>query len=142
MKEPQDFERYEAADGTELTVTVPEGAIDCKPQSPIMRVLKKPGDALSSAFKTLKGRDLETLVEEFSSEVTLIIEGLSEDQDKLAQENALLQRRVDLLEKRVKELEKPAPAKKRDWIQRLSWLAGLCLACMALLTLAKILWGK
>ena len=40
-------------------------------------------DFFGNALNTVKGKDLSTLVEEFSSEMTLVAEGLSEDQAKL-----------------------------------------------------------
>ena len=40
-------------------------------------------DFFGNALSTVKGKDLSTLVEDFSSEMTLVAEGLSEDQAKL-----------------------------------------------------------
>ena len=40
-------------------------------------------DFFGNALNTVKGKDLSTLVEDFSSEMTLVAEGLSEDQAKL-----------------------------------------------------------
>ena len=42
-------------------------------------------DFFGNALSTVKGKDLSTLVEDFSSEMTLVAEGLSEDQAKLHQ---------------------------------------------------------
>ena len=50
---------------------------------------KKPGlvrgarDFIENTFATLKGKDMNQAVEEFTSEMTLVAEGLSEDQEKL-----------------------------------------------------------
>ena len=40
-------------------------------------------DFFGNALSTVKGKDLSVLVEDFSSEMTLVAEGLSEDQAKL-----------------------------------------------------------
>ncbi len=142
-EQAHDLDMLQSTDAQPLTPgEIPTDAIDCKPQNAIVRALKVPGKAISSAVKTLKGGDLEDLIEQFSSEMTMILEGMSEDQEHLAEENARLRRQLDAMDKRVTQLEKHQPVKKRDLITRLTWLAGLVLAAMALLTVIKIFFVK
>lgn len=46
-------------------------------------IVKATKDFFGNALSTVKGKDLTALVEEFSSEMTLVAEGLSDDQAKL-----------------------------------------------------------
>lgn len=49
-------------------------------------LLKKPKELINQAVSAIKGPDVETLVEEFTSEMTLVAEGLCEDQQRLRRE--------------------------------------------------------
>ena len=68
---------------------------------------KKPGlvrgarDFFENTFATLKGKDLSQAVEEFTSEMTLVAEGLSEDQAALRQDVDLLSAQQTLLEEKL-----------------------------------------
>ena len=140
-----------------------------KPESPLVGALKKPGAYLSGALRSLKGRDMDTLIEEFTAEMTLVLEGLSDDQERLGarsealaqqcallhEENQRLGRRLEeqarqqealtrqaaALEKRVQEMERKAAERhpREGLIRRLTWLAGLCIAATMLLTVVKVL---
>lgn len=63
---------------------------------PAQAVQRKPGlvrksvDALNEAVSSLKKQDMNALVETFTAEMTLVAEGLSEDQAQLAQQTAQL----------------------------------------------------
>lgn len=46
-------------------------------------IVKATKDFFGNALSTVKGKDLTAMVEEFSSEMTLVAEGLSEDQARL-----------------------------------------------------------
>lgn len=46
-------------------------------------LVKATRDFFGNALSTVKGKDLSAMVEEFSSEMTLVAEGLSEDQARL-----------------------------------------------------------
>jgi len=119
--------------------------LDCvpKPEHPLKAAIKVPGAFLSGALQSLKGRDVEALVEEFTGDVTLVLGGLSDDQERLGQEAEQLRRQVSALEKRVKELEKKAPARpekeKDGLILRLTWLAAVVFGGMALLYVIRFL---
>ena len=52
-------------------------------------LVKTAKDFLGNAFGG-KNTDLSTAIEEFTSEMTLVAEGLSEDQDRLSRQNDLL----------------------------------------------------
>ena len=141
------------SDQTENALVVPPEDMEISPPAPkqesrILTAIRKPGEYLSGALNSIKGRDLETLVEEFSSDVSLVLGGLSDDQerlgrecDRLAQENERLRQHLGTLEKRIKGLEKKADARpERDGlIRRLTWLASIVFGGMALLYVLKFL---
>jgi len=49
-------------------------------------IMQRSKDMLDSAVSGLKGRDMLTLVDEFTSEMTLVAEGLSEDLQRVQQQ--------------------------------------------------------
>lgn len=55
-------------------------------------------DFIENTFNSLKGKDLSQAVEEFTSDMTLVIEGLSEDQERTAQQVDQLSARQTILE--------------------------------------------
>lgn len=59
-------------------------------------------DFIESTFANLKGKDLNQAVEEFSSEMTLVAEGLSEDQARLRQDVDQLSAQHTLLEEKLR----------------------------------------
>ena len=69
---------------------------------------KKPGlmrgarDFIENTWSSLKGKDLNQAVEEFTSEMTLVAEGLSEDQNALRRDGEKLAARMDKLAERQK----------------------------------------
>lgn len=119
-----------------------------KPESRILTAIRKPGAYLSGALQSIKGRDLETLVEEFSGDVSLVLGGLSDDQERLGhecerlgQENDRLRQQLGALERRVKELEKKSETRpERDsLLRRVTWLAAVVIGGIALLYVIKFL---
>ena len=68
---------------------------------------KKPGlvrgarDFIENTFASLKGKDMNQAVEEFTSEMTLVAEGLSEDQAALRQDVDRLSAQQTLLEEKL-----------------------------------------
>ncbi|MBQ9197344.1 MAG: hypothetical protein IJ157_08935 [Clostridia bacterium] len=58
-------------------------------------------DFIENTFATLKGKDMNQAVEEFTSEMTLVAEGLSEDQALLRQDVDKLSAQQTLLEEKV-----------------------------------------
>lgn len=90
------------------------------PEEKKTNLVQRSRELLDTAVQGLKGRDLGVLVDEFTSEMTLVAEGLSEDlsraQQDLAQLSAAhtieeegrrsLEERVNALQRRVDALEK------------------------------------
>ena len=56
-----------------------------------------------NALRTLKGESTESLMEQFTSEMTLVAEGLSEDQSRLSRDLQAMHRRVDELQDSLAE---------------------------------------
>lgn len=52
----------------------------------LQNVIKKPKALWNGALQAVKGPGVETLVEDFTSEMTLVAEGLCEDQQRLRKE--------------------------------------------------------
>jgi len=127
-----------------ILVPIEEAAIPApEPEHRLKAAIKKPASFLSSALQNLKGHDLETLIEEFSDDVTLVLGGLSDDQERLGHEMERFHQRIAALEKRVKELERKAsarPEKEKDGlIRRLTWLAAAVFGGAALLYVIRFL---
>ena len=62
---------------------------------------KKPRTLWESALKVVKGDSAEQLMEQFTSEMTLVAEGLYDDQARLKREVELLRQEQDRLAQRV-----------------------------------------
>ena len=58
-------------------------------------------DFMAGVLSPLKGRDVSQLVEDFTAEMTLVAEGLSEDQARLAQEQDKLSAQQTELEQQL-----------------------------------------
>ncbi|MCL2545024.1 MAG: hypothetical protein FWE77_03805 [Clostridia bacterium] len=116
-----------------------------QPEQGLKAAIKKPATFISGALQSLKGNDLEALIEEFSDDVTLVLGGLSDDQERLGHELEQLRRQNAALEKRVKELERKAaarPEKEKDGlIRRLTWLAAVVFGGAALLYVIRFLFA-
>ena len=59
-------------------------------------------DFIENTWSSLKGKDLNQAVEEFTSEMTLVAEGLSEDQNALRRDGEKLAARMEKLAERQK----------------------------------------
>jgi len=81
---------------------------------------KKPGlvrgarDFIENTFQSLKGKDMNQAVEEFTSEMTLVVEGLSEDQNTLRRDVDSSSAQLTLLEEKVLRQEKDRKADVSD----------------------------
>ena len=71
------------------------------------RELPAPVRLVTNALKAVKGSNTQQLVEDFTSEMTLVAEGLCDDQAKLRNEVSDLRREAD---RRVQKLEAAADA--------------------------------
>ncbi len=59
-------------------------------------------DFLENTFNSLKGKDLNQAVEEFTGEMTLVAEGLSEDQEQLRRDLDTTAAQVTLMEENLR----------------------------------------
>lgn len=122
-------------------------------------------DFMSSALSPLKSKDVSQMVEGFTAEMTLVAEGLSEDQLRLQQqqnrmdgqltemEDALGQARKEIrdlqkemtdLQERLEKAEKAMKEKKLKKSERLTgllrqatWLVGIGAGAWVIITLIK-----
>ena len=132
-------------------------------KKPIISTAKQ---LIGKTLSPLRGSDTHKLIEEFTSEVSLVAEGLSEDQERLSRlldnvaasqttfENDTLEK-LEALEKSVKglskqvkaleeKLEKASQEKKErktdSWarlIRQLTWLVGIAAGAWIIVTLLK-----
>ena len=70
-------------------------------EEPKKNMVQSAKEFMTGVFNPLKGKDLNQLVEDFTSEMTLVAEGLSEDQQKLFQETDKLSAQQTELEQRL-----------------------------------------
>ncbi len=64
-------------------------------------VIQSAKDFVNGVLSPLKGKDVGQMVEEFTSEMTMVAEGLSEDQEKLARETDRLSVQQTELEQKM-----------------------------------------
>ena len=64
-------------------------------------IVQSAKDFMNGVLSPLKGKDIGQLVEDFTAEMTLVAEGLSEDQQKLSQETDRLSAMQTELEQRM-----------------------------------------
>lgn len=137
---------------------------------------KKPGlmrgarDFIENTFNSLKGKDLGQAVEEFTSDMTLVIEGISEDLSALQREEEKLSAQLTILEddlskvddaqkaeidalrremnemsKRLKALEKPGKKEIKPGItallKQVTWIVGIFCSAWVIVTLLKLIGG-
>ena len=70
-------------------------------EAPSKTLVQSAKDFMSGVLSPLKGKDVGQLVEEFTAEMTLVAEGLSEDQQKLSEENEKLAAQQSLMEQNL-----------------------------------------
>lgn len=157
----------------EKNLSVPEMEImPAAPEEPA----KKPGlmrgarDFIENTFNSLKGKDLGQAVEEFTSDMTLVIEGISEDLNALQREEEKLSAQLTILEddiskvddaqkaeidalrrelsdmsKRLKALEKPGKKEIKPGItallKQVTWIVGIFCSAWVIVTLLKLIGG-
>ena len=87
-------------------------------QPPKKDLVQSAKDFMNGVLSPLKGRETGQLVEEFTSEMTLVIEGLSEDQTRLREETDALSARQTEVEEtlriRLKEAEEANRELKKE----------------------------
>lgn len=115
---------------------------------------------VNNLFQPLKGKDLNQAVEDFSAEMTLVIEGMSEDLEHLTRqtdglsaqqtiaEEALadVQKELKALQKRLDKTEKAIADKKvskvagfTGMLRQATWLTAVIGASWVIITLIKAL---
>ena len=70
-------------------------------EAPSKTLVQSAKDFMSGVLSPLKGKDVGQLVEDFTSEMTLVAEGLSEDQARLTQETEKLSAQQTELEQHM-----------------------------------------
>ena len=70
-------------------------------EAPSKTLVQSAKDFMSGVLSPLKGKDVGQLAEEFTAEMTLVAEGLSEDQQKLSEENEKLAAQQTLMEQNL-----------------------------------------
>lgn len=91
------------------------------------RLLQKPKKLLTNALKVVKGENTMQLVEQFTAEMTLVAEGLCEDQSRLQGETESLGRELDRrsqhLEAALKDQEETLKETRGEMEERLDNLS-------------------
>ena len=87
-------------------------------QAPKKDLVQSARDFVNGVISPLKGRDTGQLVEEYTAEMTLVVEGLSEDQARLQQETERLSARQteaeETLARRLRDAESANAALKKE----------------------------
>lgn len=122
-------------------------------------LLEKSKGFFHSAMESISGKELPKLVEEFTRDMVVIAEGLSEDQsalrgavtlqgeeqDKLAQRLREQEKKIDDLQKKVDALTKRNEKRKKGEtglvfiLRQATWLAAVIGGCWLAVTLVRAL---
>lgn len=113
---------------------------------------------VNNLFQPLKSKDLNQAVEDFSAEMTLVIEGMSEDLEQLTRQTqelsaqqtiadeaaADVQKELKALQKRLDKMEKTIADKKiskvagfTGMLRQATWLAAVIVGGWIIITLIK-----
>ncbi|HSK69501.1 MAG TPA: hypothetical protein VLA21_09605 [Candidatus Limnocylindria bacterium] len=137
----------------------PQGGEGRPPAARRPGILHKSMQVLQGAADSLSGKDIPRLVEEFTREMSVVAEGLSEDQARLGQALELQARgqdetaeRLRALERQVADLSRQAAdlsrrADKRQKgeaglariLRQATWLAGILAAAWIITTVLNII---
>lgn len=154
------FDKREEGGLTPLDETVAPQAREAgtpPPEEKKKGLVQKSVALIDSAVNSLKGQDLNRLVEDYTRDVTLVLEGLSNEVDGLKKQDEELsvrqtlaenaqQERVKALEKRMEALEralrdKQSKKQKPGAIERslrlLLWTVGMASVSWVLVTLIR-----
>ncbi|MGI6696842.1 MAG: hypothetical protein ACOX6O_11505 [Christensenellales bacterium] len=119
--------------------------------------IKRSREFIQGAVDSFTGKDLPVLVEDFTREMTIVAEGLAEDQalladslrrqgegqDQLAEKMRQAERRLNDLERKVVDIQKKLERKKENRpglsqiLKQATWLAGILAAAWVITTLLK-----
>ena len=87
-------------------------------------IIKKPRELIGGAIHALKGPDVEGLMENFTSEMTLVAEGLYDDQMRLRKEVEDLLAEQTILAQQVLDGREDANAKWDAWQKEMAARIG------------------
>jgi hypothetical protein len=119
--------------------------------------VKRSRDFIQGAVDSITGKDLPVLVEDFTREMTVVAEGLAEDQarlsdalhlqgegqDNLAEQARQAEKRITVLERQVADLQKKADRKREgkpgvmQILKQATWLAAILAAAWVITTLVN-----
>ena len=111
----------------------------------IVDVIKKPGVALKSALDKFKTRDIETLIEEFSNEMVMVVEGISDDQERLGKDNDDIRQRLDILEYKLieieKKMDKKAESSPKITFRQIIFLVSVIIIGLIVISIIRLIGG-
>lgn len=85
-------------------------------------IVQKSMDFLDNAVSSLKGQDLNALVEQYTAEVTVVLEGMHEDMVALQQQAQELSARLTILEEGKREQDRDTQQALKDVRKQLDTL--------------------
>ncbi len=123
--------------------------------------IKRSKDFIQGAVDSITGKDLPILVEDFTREMTIVAEGLAEDQarlgetlrlqgegyDQLAEKMRQTERKMEEIERKVNDIQKKLDRKKENRpglsqiLKQATWLVGIVAAAWVITTLVKTFGG-
>lgn len=120
-------------------------------------LIKRSKDFIQGAVDSITGKDLPVLVEDFTREMTIVAEGLAEDQarlaaalqlqgegqDQLSEKVRQAEKRLGELERQVADLQKKAQRKREgrpglsQILRQATWLAAILAGAWVITTLVR-----
>jgi septal ring factor EnvC (AmiA/AmiB activator) len=144
-----------------------ENQITPETEAPKAGLMQSAKDFMTGVFSPLKGKDMGQLIEDFTSEMTLVAEGLSEDQQKLfdgqqrlsaqqtelearlhsaEDENRELQKELTALKARLEKTEKQLQERKASKtgglasiLRQATWLTAIFCGAWVVVTIIRAL---
>lgn len=127
-------------------------------------LVERSKELIDSAVSSLKGKDMNALVEEYTQEVTLVLEGISSDLTELSEKEKLnaanqtiLEENVrsnaretadklNALQKRVEALEKKTETKRQKGtvtgaLKQVTWIAAILASAWVITALLRTFGG-
>ncbi len=123
-------------------------------------LVQRSKELIDSAVSSLKGQDVNALVEEYTQEVTLVLEGMSSDLNALSEKNeqlAALQtiseekaretaEALNALQKRIDALEKKSADKRQRGtvtgvLKQVTWIAAILAAAWVITAVLRTFGG-
>ena len=90
----------------------------------LANIIKKPGELIGGALQALKGPDVQNLVESFTNEMTVVTEGLYDDQMRLRKEVEALSAQQAILSRQLldgrEDLQRQWEQSQKELISRLN----------------------